>query len=76
MSITTESLRAIGFVSSINFGSKKSNRSELNWKGAPVWWDGQYLYHQRDVLNLETTEQVVEYIKSLKIKPGRGKKIG
>ncbi len=73
MPITSESLKVLGFVSTISFGRKKK-ATELNWRGAPLWWDGQTLWYRREPLNLRTIEEVSEYIRSLKITRGRGKK--
>lgn len=71
--ITNESLKAIGFVASPRFG-RKQRATELNWRGAPLYWDGQRMKYQNRVLTLKSIEEVTSFIESLKIPRGRGKR--
>lgn len=77
MEITRERLIEIGFVPTVTFGRRGSVRGrsgELNWRGAPLWRDGEHLYYQKMRLQLSTIPEAVEFIKSLKIPVGRGKR--
>jgi hypothetical protein len=71
--ITNDSLKQIGFVPSNTFGRNRRT-NELNWRGAPLWWDGAKLKYQNRELDVKSIEEVTEFIKSLKIAKGRGKR--
>lgn len=71
--ITNDSLKQIGFVPSNTFGSNR-RKNELNWRGAPLWWDGTQLKYQNRDLDVKSIEEVTAFIKSLNIPRGRGKR--
>lgn len=71
--VNYESLLAIGFIKSQSFGRKRAS-NELNFRGAPLWWDGNVIRYRREIVPANTIDDVLSFIRSLRITPGRGKK--
>lgn len=72
--INATSLRKLGFASSDNFGRPKSKQC-LNWRGARLWWDGDALMYEGRLLEVDSIDSLVAFIKSLGIKRRPGVKV-